>query len=79
MMKPADLGDRDDLSDISVVGRPLIRRILLERQMRPGAIVVTPVVGKDSAEMPLVENDYVVQTLSAQGANESLRIGVLPR
>ncbi len=29
--------------------------------------------------MPLVENDYVVQALSAQRSNESLRVGVLPR
>ncbi len=47
--------------------------------MRPGAIVVPGVRGKDPAELPLVEDHHVVQTLSAQGANESLRIGVLPR
>ena len=79
MMESADLGERDDLSEISVVDRPPFRRVLLQRKMRAGAIVVPPVVRKDSAEMPLVEDDYVVQTLSAQGANESLRIGILPR
>ena len=44
--------------------------------MRPGAIVVPGVRGKDPAELPLVEDHHVVQTLSAQGANESLRIAV---
>ncbi len=79
MMESADLGERGDLSESSVLDRPPFRRVLLQRKMRPGAIVVPPVVRKDSAEMPLVEDDYVVQTLSAQGANESLRIGILPR
>ncbi len=47
--------------------------------MRPAAIVVPGVRGEDPAELPLVENDYVVQALSAQRSNESLRVGVLPR
>jgi len=79
MMESSDLGERDDLSEISVVDRPPFWRVLLECEMCPGAIVVARVRGEDPAEMPLVENDDVVQALSAQGANESLRIAVLPR
>ena len=50
MMDSLDLGERDDLSEISVVGRPWIGRILLERQVRPGAIAVpAPKLVKRSA------------------------------
>ncbi len=73
MMESPDLGERHDLSEISVMDRPPFRRVLLKRQMRPGAVVVARVIRNHAAEMPLVEDDYVVQTLSAQGANKSLR------
>ena len=79
MMESSDLGERDDLSEISVVDRPPFWRVLLKCEMRPGAIVVARVRGEDPAEMPLVENDDVVQALSTQRANESLRKAVLPR
>ena len=79
MVEPTYLRKGDDLSELLPVHEPRLGRIFLEGKMRPGAIVVPAVVRKDSAEMPLVEDDYVVQTLSAQRSNESLRVGVLPR
>ena len=69
----------DDLSELLPVHEPRLGRIFLEGKMRPGAIGVPAVVRKDSAEMPLVEDDNVFQTLSAQRSKESLRVGVLPR
>ena len=74
MVQSPDLGESDDLSKLSLVRRSRIGRVLLEREVSAGAVVVLPVVREDSAEMPLVENDYVVQALSAQGSNESLRV-----
>ena len=79
MVQSPDLGESDDLSTLSLVRRSRIGRVLLEREVSTGPVVVLPVVREDSAEMPLVENDYVVQALSAQRSNESLRVGVLPR
>jgi len=69
----------DDLSELLPVHEPRLGRIFLEGKVRPGAIGVPAVVRKDSAEMPLVEDDNVFQTLSAQRSKESLRVGVLPR
>ena len=79
MVQSPDLGERGDLSKFSLVCRSWIGRILVEREMRPCAVVVARVVREHSAEMPLVENDYVVQALPTQRSNESLRIAVLPR
>jgi hypothetical protein len=78
MVQSANPWKCDDLPEFALVHRSRLGRILLKRKMRPGAIVVPPVVRKDLAEMPLVENDYVAQILSTQRSNESLRIGVLP-
>ena len=79
MVQSANLWKCDDLPEFALVHHSRLGRTLLERQMRPGAIVVPGVRGKDPAELPLVEDDHVVQALSTQGANESLRVGVLPR
>ena len=79
MMESSDLGERDDLSEISVVVRPPFWRVHLNCEMRPGAVVVAREIRKDPAEMPLVENDDMVQALSTQRSDESLRIAVLPR
>jgi hypothetical protein len=74
-----DLGESDELSKLSLVRRSRIGRVLLEREVSAGAVVVPPVGREGSAEMPLVENEDVVQALSEQRSNESLRVGVLPR
>jgi hypothetical protein len=61
MVQSANPWKCDDLPEFALVHRSRLGRILLKRKMRPGAIVVPPVVRKDLAEMPLVENDYVAQ------------------
>ena len=79
MVQSANLWKCDDLPEFALVHRSRLGRILLKCKMRPGAIVVPPVVRKDSAEMPLFENDHMIEALSTQRSNESLRIGILPR
>jgi hypothetical protein len=41
-------------------------------------MVIREVSSQDSAEVPLVEDDDVIQTLASDGADEALRKGVLP-
>ncbi len=66
MMESLDLRKSDDLSEVSAVDRPPLRRVLPERQMRPSAIVVAREVRKNPAKVPLVENDDVVQALATK-------------
>ena len=47
--------------------------------MRSPGVIAIQVRGKQSVEMSLVENDDVIQKLSAQATDCALNIGVLPR
>jgi len=47
--------------------------------MRAGPVIVREVRGQDASQVPLAENDDMVQALASYGANEALREGILPR
>ena len=46
--------------------------------MRPGVVVVLNICPKDLIQVPLVEDDEVIQTFSSDRANNSFSKGVLP-
>ena len=64
MMQAADLRDGDHLSDPAWQDRPRVRTILVERQMRSSALVVIDIGEHYAAQMALVEDDDVIQTLA---------------
>lgn len=47
--------------------------------MRPASMVIGEIRAKDPAEMRLVDDDHVIQTLATHGPNEAFDVGVLPR
>ena len=64
MMQTADSRDGDDLSDSAWHDRARVGAILVERKMRPRAVIVSNVSGEHAAQMALVEDDHVIQTLA---------------
>src|SRR5712664_820085 len=66
---PARLGELDG---------PDVRRILVEREMRASPVIVGEVAGQDAAQVAFAKNEYMIQTLAPDGADEPLREGVLP-
>ena len=42
-------------------------------------MVIAEVFSKNSSQMPLIQNDHLIQTVAADGADYSFDIGVLPR
>src|SRR5258708_19360865 len=58
---------------------PDIRRILVEREMRASPVIVREVRGQDASQMPLAENDSMVEALASHRADEPLREAILPR
>jgi hypothetical protein len=42
-------------------------------------IVMDGILGKDSARVHRPEHDHVVETFSSDGADQSLRVRILPR
>ena len=78
-MQAANLGDRYDRAEHRRRDWPPVRCILIEREVSAGLVVVDEVRGQDTAQVPLAENDNVVQALAPNRTDESLREGVLPR
>jgi hypothetical protein len=79
MMQTTDLWDGENSSDAVVLNRPRVRAILVERKMRAGALVIVDVRRHDAAQMTLVEDHEVIQTLAPYRTDHSLDVGVLPR
>ena len=77
VVQTADFGSHHDAS--GRLDDAFRRSILAERQVRPRPLVVRHVGPKDPAEMPLIEDDDVVQTLAADRADDAFDVGILPR
>jgi len=78
MMQAADLRDGDYLPNPARRDRARVRTILVEREMSATALVVGDVRGQDAAQMTLVENQDVIQTLAANRTDYALNVRVLP-
>src|SRR3954447_23727413 len=46
--------------------------------MRPAPMVVGEIRAKDSAEMPLIDDDYVVETFASNGPDHAFDVRILP-
>ena len=78
VMDSADFGPRCDPTGASRVDGARLRRVLGEREMRSRAVVVHDVGAKHPAEMPLVDDDDVIQTLAAHWRDDAFDVRILP-
>src|SRR5713101_463584 len=78
MMQTADCREGDDLARGRRTYRAGLRAILVEREMRSGAVIVLEIGRQDAAQVGFIENDDVIETLAADRADDALDIGVLP-
>src|SRR4029077_18648988 len=78
-MQTTDFGNRADHAELRRLDRPSVGCILIEREMRAGPVIVREVRGQDASQVPLGENDDMVQATTAHRAKETLREGILPR
>ena len=79
MMQATDFRDGDDSSDAAMLNRAGVGTILVERKMRASALVIIDVRGQDAAQMALVEDHDVIQTLATYRSDEPLNVPILPR
>jgi hypothetical protein len=79
MVQAADFGELHDPSGREDLDRPEIGRVLVEREVGTRPMVIAEVAGQDAAEVSLAENEYVVQALASERADEPLGERVLPR
>ena len=78
VVKSTHFGYRDDVAKFGWLNATWFRGVLGQRKMGPSSVVVTKVAAQFTAEMSLAEHDYVVQKVSADGADHSLGVWILP-
>ena len=76
MMKSAEDRPSSDLAD--PLDRPMARRILTHRQMRPEFVVIPCIGRKYPTQTGVAEDDDVIEAFPADRANQPLRMPVLP-
>src|SRR5882724_7404857 len=75
VMQATNFGNRDDRVERRRLDRPSVGCIFVERQVSASPVIVREVRGEDASQVPLAENDDMVQTLAPDRADESLREG----
>jgi len=78
VVQAADLWQADHLTDLGRHDSARGGCVLVEGEMRSGAMVVVEVGRENSAEMALTEDDDVVEALTPHRADQSLDEWVLP-
>src|SRR5439155_16588009 len=79
MVEATDFANRDDLAEFRPLNWAAVGRILVEREVSTGPVVVREVASQGAAQVPFAKDEDVIQTLAPDGADEPLRKGVLPR
>src|SRR5262245_2152486 len=73
MMEPTDFGNLDDGPGGGELDWADVGRIFVEREMRATAMIVGEVADEDAAEVAFAQDQDVIQALTSDGADESLR------
>ena len=78
MVKTADFRDLDHRSAIWWLHGARLRRVLVQRQVRPRSVIVLHVAPHNSPQVRFAEYDDVIEALPAKGPDYSLRVRILP-
>jgi hypothetical protein len=79
VVQAADFGKLYDPPRRWKLDRPSVGCILVEREVSASPMIVREVRGEDASEVPLAQNEHVIQALAPDGADEPFREGILPR
>ena len=58
---------------------PRFRRVLRQRQVRPGFVILRQEGLHVPVQGGLMENNHVIEALAAKGADDAFHVGTLPR
>ena len=78
-MKSTDLRDRDQFPASTWLNIACNRRVAVQRQVRPRTMIVVEIRLKNAFEVTLVEDDDVLDALSANRTDDALNVRTLPR
>jgi hypothetical protein len=74
-VQTACLADLNDLADLRLLHRPRLRAVHLQGLVAAPAVLVGEVVLEDPPQMPLTENDDVVEAFATDAADHPLDVG----
>ena len=75
MVQAADFWELNDLARRGGLDEPEVGCVLVEREVRARLMVVSEVVGQDSAQVSFAEHENVVQALAPDRTDQALREG----
>ena len=78
VMKPANLRYRDNGSAFRRLHGPRFRRVLDQRQVRPGLVIIRAEGFHVPVQRGLVENDHVIEAFSPDRADDALHEAHVP-
>jgi hypothetical protein len=78
-LKATDIRKLDDFPEFARPHRAMLGGVHLQRLMNSPPVIEVDVAQQTSAQVALMQDDDVVQTLAAQGADQSLGVRILPR
>src|SRR5262245_62571747 len=77
-MQSADFGDFDHRSQIRRLLGSRLGRVLRERYMGSGSMIILAVAFQNPAEMIFIDHDHMVEALSPEASNHPLNERILP-
>ena len=77
-MKSADLRKRHDLATADRLHRPSVGRILVERQVTSGAMIIVQVGCQDPPKMTFFKDDDMIETFAPDRTDDALDVRRLP-
>ena len=78
MMQASDHGYLDDAALVGVLHRSGLRCVLVQGEVCSGTVVVEEIVAQQATQVGVVQHHDVVETLTAEGADETFRVRILP-
>ena len=78
VMQTSEVRNSDDVSVIRWRGSTRDGRVFRQGQVGPRLVVIGEIILEDPAQMPGVEDDHVVKTLSPNGTDNPFDMTVLP-
>lgn len=79
VVPPTNFAHCDHSSQLRSLDRPRLWRVLLQRKMGSGLVIVGEVRRKRSTQRGFPEDDHMVQTLAPNGTDHALHVAPLPR
>src|SRR5262245_25129248 len=79
MVKSTDLWNLNDPVRLVRLNGSTFWRVLIQRQVRTGLVIIAEIIFEQSTQMVVIEDDHIIQKLATNASNHPLHVAILPR